>query len=529
MSGSSNNRVEPRFFGSPDIYNDASRKKKPTVVPDWDDDNPPPPYEPSESSSAPTNASAPPLEMSSPDYPNNPPNNYGTLPQSYPWPNTTPPIVNRNWPWVSPPSNAPPVIGPFSAPTGRPGEYEVFSEVPKERKRTWCERIGQMFLYLFCFCLLFRLIDLLVNGVDISGTCTHGTEWSNVPKEITYHAGLTIRVMGGSLSSGQISIKSVTSDSITGSVHATAVVSPRSLIYNPELNFYAQYLSNGTTLEFHLPQYLPSHACVRLDATIYVPEGTPFITVDVQNSEIIVLDEEIDVKQYRLETTNKDIDFFAKTESQDIKLATTNAKVKLHQSALNSGSIELSSTNGMIIVKEPIEAKNDITIKTSNGAIDVQHVTSQEGAIKLVTTNGFIHASNVSADTIKVRTTNGRVKIDHSHPVSLFEAKSSNAAVYVKLDSGDNVKAKLSTTNAQLTGYFPSHFEGDFDVSTSRYNTVSLVDPIGWTHLKMVRDNHIIGTRYSPSTFEEEEEEGKGTILMSTTNANTFIYFENEQ
>lgn len=109
MSGSSNNRVEPRFFGSPDIYNDASRKKKPTVVPDWDDDHPPPPpYEPSESSSAPTNASAPPLEIPSPDYPNNPPNNYGTLPQSYPWPNTTPPIANRNWPWVSPPSNAPP-------------------------------------------------------------------------------------------------------------------------------------------------------------------------------------------------------------------------------------------------------------------------------------------------------------------------------------------------------------------------------------------------------------------------------------
>lgn len=348
-------------------------------------------------------------------------------------------------------------IGPFSAPTGRPGEYEIFSEVPKERKRTWCERIGQMFLYLFCFCLLFRLIDLLMNGVDIPGTCTHGgTEWSNVPKEITYHAGLTIRVMGGSLSSGQISIKSVTSDSITGSVHATAVVSPHSLIYNPELNFHVDYLSNGTTIEFHLPEHLPSHACVRLDATIYVPEGTPFIAVDVQNSKVIVLDEEIDVKRYRLKTTNRDIDFFAKTESQDIKLVTTNAIVKLHRSVLNTGSIELSSSNGMIIIKEPIEAKNDITIQTTNGAIDVQQVTSQEGAIRLITTNGFIHASNVTADTIKVHTTNGRVKIDHSHPVSLFEAKSSNAAVYVKLDSGDNVKAKLGTTNAQLTGYFVS-------------------------------------------------------------------------
>lgn len=97
--GPSNNRVEPRFFGAPELYNKSPAKKEPV----WPDEssNPPPPYTPSEPSSS-SAASAPPLELT-PEYSIYTPVHYGTIPQPYPANNTPDVVATPTWPWISPP------------------------------------------------------------------------------------------------------------------------------------------------------------------------------------------------------------------------------------------------------------------------------------------------------------------------------------------------------------------------------------------------------------------------------------------
>ncbi|KAG2228495.1 hypothetical protein INT48_005062 [Thamnidium elegans] len=520
MSGPSNNRVEPRFFGAPELYNNRPQKKKEIINPSlWVDESnppPPPPYTPNEpaSSFATTNASAPPLE-SSPEYPIYPPIHYGTIPQPYPArANNTSDVATPSWPWISPPS----------APA--PSEYEVYSS-PLTKKKTFCEYLVQIMFYVFCFCLLFRLIDLLVYGVEFAGSCAHGVEWTDVPKQIEYFAGLKIRVIGGSLSSGKIIIKTITSDSmlengiIIGTVHATALVSPPSLINNSDLSFSITHFSNGTTLEFYLPQDLSSRACVRLDAIIYVPAGTPYLTVEVQNSHIVVSDETIDVNQLGLYTTNNDIDMYSIWNGKELSLSTTNGHLELYRSIKATDSIGLVSTNGMIRTRDNVNAVNLVYISTTNGAINIDKDISSQKSTKLITTNGHIFAYNVTGSTVEVRTSNSRVKIDHAHVVSTFDVQSTNAKMEVTLDSGKNVQAMLRTSNGELTATFVRLF----DVSTSSYDKVSLVDPLGWAHLKKVTKSHLAGTRYS---FTLPQENSDGLILMGTSNDNIHLNFAKE-
>ncbi|GAA5802136.1 hypothetical protein HPULCUR_007597 [Helicostylum pulchrum] len=511
--GPSNNRVEPRFFGAPELYNKSPAKKEPV----WPDEssNPPPPYTPSEPSSS-SAASAPPLELT-PEYSIYTPVHYGTIPQPYPANNTPDVVATPTWPWISPPRAPEPLY------QRSPSEYDAYAS-PPTKKKTLCERLVQIMFYLFCFCLLFRLIDLLVNGVEFAGSsCAHGVEWTAVPKQIEYFAGLNIRVIGGrgSLSSGKITIRTITSDSV-GTVHATALVSP-SLIHNSDLSFTISRFPNGTTLEFYIPQGLSSRACVRLDAVIYVPAGTPYLNVQVQNSHIVVSDETIDVEQLSLGTTNSDIDMYPAWSGKTLSLSTKNGHLELYRSIEATDSIELVSTNGMIRARENVNAVNLVYVSTTNGAINIDKEVSSEKYTKLITTNGHILAHNVTGNAVEVRTSNGRVKVNHGHVTNTYDVQSTNAKMEVTLDSGKNVQATLRTSNGELTATFPNNFEGLFDVGTSSYDKVSLVDPLGWAHLKKVTKSHLSGTRYSNT--QQEEETSDGFILMETSNDNIHLNF----
>lgn len=343
-----------------------------------------------------------------------------------------------------------------------PSEYDAYASAAT-KKKSFCEYVVQVMFYVFCFCLLFRLIDLLVYGVEFAGSCAHGVEWTDVPKQIEYFAGLKIRVIGGSLSSGKIVIKTITSDSalengiIIGTVHATALVSPPSLIHNSDLSFSISRFSNGTTLEFYLPHDLSSRTCIRLDAVIYVPARTPYLTVEVQNSHIVVSDETIDVEQLGLDTTNNDIDMYPAWSGQVLSLSTKNGHLESHRAIEATDSVAFVSTNGMIRTRENVNAANLVYVSTTNGAINIDKEVSSEKSTKLITTNGHILAYNVTGKDVEVRTSNARVKVDHGHATHTLDVLSTNAQMDVTLDSGKSVQAMLRTSNGELTATFVSN------------------------------------------------------------------------
>lgn len=331
-----------------------------------------------------------------------------------------------------------------------------------KKSKNWCELSVQYIFYLLCICLVIRMIDLLT-GVSYEGSCAHGIEWKDLPKEFNFEKGIKIHTVGGHLSNGQITIKTITPSTIiedgivTGTVRASALIFPPRLAENSDLSFTITHFLNGTTLQIYIPQDLTRNACIRFNVVIYVPQGTPYIDIEVENSRIIVADGSLIVPEIGLRTSNQPIDFHAAWGGQLLMMNTKNAHVELNQPILNSGNVIVTTTNAHIRARCTLKATESIYLATTNAGIEIDELVYSEKAVRLITSNAHIIVNNVTADKVEINSSNGRINVEHGNAISLFNAHTTNAEVNVNLDSGAHSEISIRSTNGELCANLVSY------------------------------------------------------------------------
>lgn len=333
---------------------------------------------------------------------------------------------------------------------------------PDKKKKTCFELFLKYVFYFFCICLVIQMIDLLSGGVSYADSCSHGFIWRALPEQFEFtDQGVRIRVIGGSLSGGHISVKRQTGgDQVNASVglaKITALVSPAGLADNPDLTYSITHLNNGsTTLEVYIPLDLSSRACVSLNAVIYIPESLEFMVLDVQNVNVEVSDEVMNIDTIFIGTTNQAIEFGPKWVGKALELGTKNAHIEIVQAIENADIINVHTTNGGIRFRQPITAIKDCIIaQSTNAGIDVDTIV-QAPAISLATTNGHVIAENIYADRAELKTTNSRIEVNHANISKLLNTQTTNGAVLLHLDEGNHSELIARTTNNQITLYMVS-------------------------------------------------------------------------
>lgn len=319
----------------------------------------------------------------------------------------------------------------------------------------------QYLFYFFCICLVIRMVELLTRGGGYEGSCAHGIEWEALPKEFEFNKGIKIRTVGGHLSNGQIGIKTITpEDNLnTGTVQLSALIFPPRLADHPDLSYTLTHFINGTILEIYVPQELTRNACVSLNVMIYVPQDTPYIEIDVQNTRISIADETLVVPVVAIATTNAAIELHGSWEGQVLMLGTKNALIELNQPILSSNLVFASTTNAAIRVRQPVLATASIYLYTTNGAIDVDEFLYSERAVDLTSSNSHINVKNVTGSRVEVRTSNGRINIDHGNAITMFHAQTTNGQINAHVDTGAQAEISIRTSNAEITASLVSiHF-----------------------------------------------------------------------
>ncbi|KAI8646877.1 hypothetical protein BD408DRAFT_409360 [Parasitella parasitica] len=576
-SQSNDNTVEPRFFGHPSIYENAASQKKSTVNPPPTENpywaNPPPPYSPppnepeSSGSSTAIDPSAPPLESpftphmqhsipqtqtstsQSPAVNNYPPLSYQNQQQqnqSYPPqgytqygavnqrqhpfvnPNITtsdanPPMVSE-WPWIAPPSGR---GYPLPPPQQQQLPQQPFYSSVRKQKSCF-ETCFKYVFYFFCICLVIRLIGLLSGGVSYADSCSHGFIWRSLPEQFEFsNNGLRIRVVGGNLSGGHITLKKMSiadnkDSASTGLVKSTALVSPASLADNPDLNYSLTHIDNGsTTLDIYIPHDLSSRACVSFNAVIYLPDTLKFISLDVQNTHIDSNEQAVNIETLSLWTTNSAIELGPKWVGKVMDLKTTNAHIEINQSIENAEAVIVATSNGGIRFRQPITAIADvIAAQTTNSGIDIDAFL-EAPAVQLMTTNGHVNVENIRADRAEFKTTNGRIDLSHANISQVVNAQTTNGAVALHVDAGSHAEVIARTTNSQVSLRMPVDHEGRIEIESSRTSKIEFVDPLGWSQL-VYNKGYLSGARYNPASDKKPD---TGHLQIKTSNANVHVHY----
>lgn len=333
---------------------------------------------------------------------------------------------------------------------------------PDKKKKTCFESFLKYVFYFFCICLVIQIIGLLSGGVSYADSCSHGFIWRALPDQFEFSdQGVRIRVIGGSLSGGHIAVKrQIGGDQANASVglaKLTALVSPAGLADNPELTYSLTHINNGsTTLELYVPRDLSSHACVSLNAVIYIPESLKFIVLEVQNVNIEVSDEVMNVEIISFRTTNQAIEFKPKWVGKDLELETKNAHIEIAQAIENADAISVRTTNGGVRFRQPITAiKSFIVAYSTNAGIDVDTIVEAPDVL-LATTNGHVIAENIHAERAELKTTNNHIELKHANISQVLNTQTTNGALLLHLDEGDHSEVIARTTNSQVTLYMVS-------------------------------------------------------------------------
>lgn len=564
-SNNNNNRVEPRFFGSPSLYqpqqkNDSSSKSKSVMPPPgsgenpyWiPEDQPPPPYTQSPSESS--HPSAPPLEeeagVDNRDYsigntggfvrppplqqqPSSPHSQqsyprysqYGAMSPHHSYArnnsnNSTGDVVS--WPWNAPPSATGQALLIYPSPPEQP--------LQPKREKSCFEKSFKYFFYFLILCVIFRLLGLINGFFSYSGYCGRGVSWEALPKQFTYEDTLIVRVASGSLTSGHVTLKKLTDEMITseslgnyGLVRTNSHVSPASLVDDPELTYTLTNWVNGTVLEIFIPEDVGrGRTCINIDFVIYVPENANTISVEVHNSRIEVLDETIQAEQFLLQTTNRAIDFYPQWSGKELVLATKNAHIGFSRPIQVTNDIVLSTSNGFIRTRETVQAGQTAVFATTNAPVDVDK-SLEAPTLQIVSTNGALTVKDMVATHSQLKTTNARIDVEHAHIEALLSVQSSNGQVNVKVDRGlVKGEAVVRTTNAKAQLLMPGDYEGSFEMSTSSHNRVRMIDNRGWSHVN-IKDSHVTGVRYSPDN--QNRDDNKVITKVITTNAEASLEF----
>lgn len=348
--------------------------------------------------------------------------------------------------FIVPPSN-------YIPPPPSPSPQLSSPPIAAKKSKNWCEVSVKYLFYVFCLFLVIRMVELLTRGTGSGGSCAHGVEWFDLPNEFNFNKGIKIRTVGGSLSSGQIRIETIGAEDIEkiGKVRMSALIFPPRLAEHSDLSFAITHFTNGTSLELYIPQNLDRNACITFNVVIYVPQGTPYIELDLRNTRVSVSDETLSVPVVSISTANAPIEFHGAWKGDALMLSTKNAIIDLTRPMINSQIILISTTNAAIRVRETLQASNTIYISTTNGAIDVDELIQCDHSIELSSSNSHINVYNVTASVVEVLTSNGRINIAHGNAIKMFNAQTTNGQANVQIDSGAHAEMSIRTSNAEIT------------------------------------------------------------------------------
>lgn len=135
--------------------------------------------------------------------------------------------------------------------------------------------------------------------------------------------------------------------------------------------------------------------------------------------------------------------------------------------------LTIQSDNGRIVVTD---MHGDMRIDSDNGRVDV---VGAAGDLTVRNDNGQIVATDLAADVVDVRTSNGGIQLEFSNAPDLVDVRSDNGSITIDVpDDGEAYRVATETSNGSI----------DNSIRT---------DPAGERVIDATTDNGSISIRYS--------------------------------
>ncbi|GAN07625.1 hypothetical protein MAM1_0169c07127 [Mucor ambiguus] len=545
QNSSNDNRVEPRFFGRPSIYENtaASSQKKdtnePTENPYWA--NPPPPYSPppnepeSSNSSVAMDPSAPPLELpltphiehttpqtqapsthiTSPSSPisghysplsyQNPQHSlapqgysqYGTVnQQQHPYANANSsvsdanlPIVN-SWPWIAPPSSGrgtgspqPPLVGyPLPLSPQSPLHQQQHYQPHYYNPIKKQKSCFEMFLkYVFYFFCICLVIRLI--GL-LSGSVNYADSCS--------HGFLWQSLPDRFTFNNGLKIRVVGGNLSGGHIVIKRVGDDSDVdkattgIVKATALVSPASLADNPELSYSLTDL--DNGSTSLE--IYIPHDLSSRACISLNAVIYVPDTleliMLEVQNTHIETSNEVLNI------ETVMLATTNSAFEFDAKWVGK-VIQLKTSNAHIELNQPISNADDIVIETTNGGVRFRHpVTNLTEVVSVKTSNaGIDFDAPLEALEVQLITTNGHINLD-SLDASRAELKSSNNRIELSranISVGMNAQTSNGAVHIRLVGN--NHAELIARTTNSQIDVILPAEHEGRFEVETSRNNRI--------------------------------------
>lgn len=153
----------------------------------------------------------------------------------------------------------------------------------------------------------------------------------------------------------------------------------------------------------------------------------------------------------------------SKLEDFEIKIRLFNGNIDI--SDVSANNITAKTSNGSIYVKN-INSYQNIDVSTSNGGIYLSYIDDINGKINALTSNGMIDASEITAKNLDCKTSNGSIEFSYII-TNIVSAGTSNGNIDVKNIKSDDIK--LETSNGYINGNIVGNPK-NYQVSSSTSN-----------------------------------------------------------
>ncbi|KAL1936693.1 hypothetical protein VTP01DRAFT_827 [Rhizomucor pusillus] len=233
--------------------------------------------------------------------------------------------------------------------------------------------------------------------------------------------------------------------------------------------------------------------CVDLDMKISMPFNATSLVLDTTDLPVEIVGR-MNIDNVNLKTTNAKIHIQKDWKGKQLTLETTNGKIDAADSSIEAlESVTLTTTNGNIafgrveaiangrvhlktsngkLQGQTIEAASNVMLESTNGQIDITKVNSLKAALHAKTTNGkitlrdlraatnilasttndAIHLNFISAPSASIKTTNGRIDLDHIQVQEQLNVETSNSQTRATVDShSSDIHANFRTSNSPIS------------------------------------------------------------------------------
>lgn len=338
------------------------------------------------------------------------------------------------------------------------------------------------------------LLGLLLSQIIIGATDESLADLVTVPLDIEFSQDLKV-TLRGPFRSGQIRIQSVQDPKLAGKIEAI-LKAPRKVLdsssmqvdHGIETHFQYHFVNEHCTMNgwSRLP-------CVDLDMKISMPFNATSLVLDTTDLPVEIVGR-MNVDNVNLKTTNAKIHIQKDWKGKQLTLETTNGKIDAADSSIEAlESVTLTTTNGKIafgrveaiangrvhlktsngeLQGQTIEAASNVMLESTNGQIDITKVNSLKAALHAKTTNGkitlrdlraatnilasttndAIHLNFISAPSASIKTTNGRIDLDHIQVQEQLNVETSNSQIRATVDShSSDIHANFRTSNSPIS------------------------------------------------------------------------------